>query len=298
MGLKTALFIALGIFGAAFFVVWVTSVGRERLKREAPGPLDLSIGFGVNFLDTLGIGSFATTTSCFKLWSLVKDELIPGTLNVGLTLAGVLEAFIYIAIVDVEATTLTAMIAAAVLGAWFGAGVVSRLPRRQIQIGIGVALLTTAGFGLMTQLRWFLGGGDLNGLTGSKLLVAVCVSSVLGALKTLGIGFYAPCMMMVYLMGMNPRAAFPIMMGSVAFVGPVASVQFIRQKRYHLKSALGLTLGGIPGVLVAAFLVRSLPLEAVRWLVIGVVVYTAVMMLRSAGVERARAHPAGAARPQ
>jgi uncharacterized membrane protein YfcA len=105
---------------------------------------------------------------------------------------------------------------------------------------------------------------------------------------TLGIGFFAPCMMVIYLMGMNPKAAFPIMMGSVAFLGPVASVPFIRQRRYSLKSALGLTIGGIPGVLLAAYLVKSLPLGAVRWLVIVVVVYTASMMLRSAMQERAR----------
>lgn len=106
---------------------------------------------------------------------------------------------------------------------------------------------------------------------------------------TLGIGLFAPCMMVIYLMGMNPRAAFPIMMGSVAFLGPVASARFLERKSYNFKSALGLTLGGIPGVLLAAFLVRSLPLEAVRWLVIVAVVYTAVMLLRSAAIERAAA---------
>ena len=102
------------------------------------------------------------------------------------------------------------------------------------------------------------------------------VCGLLGALKTLGIGFYAPRMMVVSLMGMSPKPAFPIMMGSVAFVGPIAGVEFIRQNRYNLQSALGLLMGGFPGVLVAAFLVRSLPLAAIRWLMIAVVFYTAV----------------------
>jgi uncharacterized membrane protein YfcA len=286
--MRTALYIALGIFGAAFTWFWIVAVLSDRTERERPTWLDLGIGLIVNFFDALGIGSFATSTSCFKLWNLVPDEKIPGTLNVGVTLPAVLEAFLYMAVVDVDPVTLTSMIAAAVVGSWLGARVVSRWPRRKIQIGMGITLLITATFGVLTQLHFFPGGGDLLGLTGPKLLVAVAVSGALGALMTLGIGFFAPCMMVIYLMGMNPKAAFPIMMGSVAFLGPVASVPFIRQRRYSLKSALGLTIGGIPGVLLAAYLVKSLPLGAVRWLVIVVVVYTASMMLRSAMQERAR----------
>jgi uncharacterized membrane protein YfcA len=287
--MKTALFTALGVFAAIYVGIWALSVIRARRKPETPGWRDGAIGLVTNFFDTLGIGSYATTTSFFKLWRLVPDEQIPGTLNVGHTLPTVLQAFIYIAIVQVDVTTLALMIGASVVGAWLGAGVVSRWPRRKIQIGMGLALLAASGIMLMTQLRLLPGGGDLLGLAGVKLAVAVAANAVLGALMTLGIGLYAPCMMVIYLLGMNPKAAFPIMMGSCAFLMPVGSARFIRQGSYNLKSALGLAIGGVPGVLLAAFLVRSLPLGAVRWLVVAVVVYTAITMLRSAAIERNRA---------
>jgi uncharacterized membrane protein YfcA len=264
----------------------VAALVRSREKGTAPGLLLCGIGLVVNFFDTLGIGSFATTTSCFKLWGLVRDEAIPGTLNVGVTIPALLEGFIFIAIVNVDVTTLVLMIAASVLGAWLGAAVVVRWPRRKIQIGVGIALLVTAIAGLATQFHLLPGGGDLLGLSGVKLALAVIANAFLGALMTLGIGLFAPCMMVTYLLGMNPKAVFPIMMGSVSFLGPVASAPFIQKRRYSLKAALGLTIGGVPGVLLAAYLVRSLPLEAVRWLVITVVVYTALMMLRSARAER------------
>jgi uncharacterized membrane protein YfcA len=193
------------------------------------------------------------------------------------------------AVVQVDVTTLASMLAAAALGAWLGAGVVAKWPRRKIQIGMGVALLVMAGFFLAKQLDWMPGGGDLLGLTGVKLAIGVAANFVLGALMTLGIGMYAPCMILIALLGMNPRAAYPIMMGSCAFLCPVGSVRFIREERYNLKSALGLAFGGVPGVLIAAFVVKELPLEWVRWLVILVVIYTSVMMLRSAMIERARA---------
>ena len=286
--MKAALFIALAIVTVAFAVVWILAIRSRHREPYRPGILDIAIGFVTNFLDTLGIGSFATTSGFFKIWGLVRDEQIPGTLNVGHTPPSIAEAFIFIAVVQVDVTTLSLMIAASVVGAWLGAGVVSHWPRRKVQIGMGAALLAAAVIMVMGQLSLVPAGGDRIGLTGTTLAFAVACNAILGALMTLGIGLYAPCMILVSLLGMNPRAAFPIMMGSCAFLMPVGSMQFIRAEKYNLKSALGLTIGGIPGVLLAAFVVKSLPLAYVRWLVVAVVVYTSAMMLRSAAIERRR----------
>src|SRR5689334_7039794 len=288
--MKVALFIMLALFAAGFAVTWILAIRRARRELEASSPnlADIAIGFVTNFFDTLGIGSFATTTSIFRFWNLVPDEEIPGTLITGHTAPSLLEAFIYIALIAVDTKTLVLMIAAATIGAWLGAGVVSRWPRRKIQIGMGFALLLAAILMTMGALNWFPVSGALLALSGPKLVIAAGFNMIFGALMTIGVGIFAPCMVLVSLLGMAPTASFPIMMGSCAFLMPVGSVQFIRARRYNLKSALGLTLGGLPAVLIAAFIVRSLPLRAIRWLVVGVVVYTASMMLRSAAIEGRR----------
>jgi uncharacterized membrane protein YfcA len=254
-----------------------------------PDWLLLAVGAVTNFFDTLGIGSFATTTASYKLVPtlrrVVPDRLIPGTLNVGHTPPTILQAIIFIATIAVDVRTLAAMIAAAVIGAWVGAGYVSRWPKRTVQLVMGVALLIAASAMTVTQLGLFPAGGDALGVTGVRLVVAVAVSLLLGALMTMGIGFYAPCMILVAVLGMSPRTAFPIMMGACAFLMPVASVRFIRARAYDRRAALGLALGGMPAVLVAAFIVKSLPLTALRWLVVGVVLYTATMLLAAAASE-------------
>ena len=302
--MKAALFVALAIVTAIFTIIWIMAILAARRERQLEegthrlGALDTALGFVTNFFDTLGIGSFATTSAFFKVWGLVRDEQIPGTLNIGHTLPSILQAFIYIAVVQVDVPTLILMIAASVAGAWLGAGVVSHWPRWKIQVGMGSALFAAAIIMAMSQLQWLPGGGTLLGLTGTRLAIAVACNMILGAFMTIGIGLYAPCMMLVSLLGMNPRAAFPIMMGSCAFLMPVGSMQFIRARRYNLKSALGLTLGGVPGVLLAAFLVKSLPLTAVRWLVVAVVIYTAAMMLRSAAMEQGKRRAAAISHPE
>jgi uncharacterized membrane protein YfcA len=284
--LKQGLFLALGAVTIAFIaLLWRGAARAARARRVAPDGRLIGIGAVTNFFDYLGIGSFATTTSVFKLWDVVEDRVIPGTLNVGHTLPTVAQALISITIMKVDELTLVLMIGAAVAGAWLGAGVVAQWSRRKVQAGMGVCLLVAASLMLMTQLQLFPGGGEALGLSGLKLGLGLAGNFVLGALMTLGIGLYAPCLILISLLGMTPKSGFPIMMGACAFLMPVASARFVRAESYDAKASLGLSLGGVPAVLVAAYVVKSLPLAAVRWLVVIVVVYTAVSLLRAARLE-------------
>jgi uncharacterized membrane protein YfcA len=275
---------ALCALTAVYIWRWI-ALERGRTREAAPpsrGPLHSLIGFVTNFFDTLGVGSFAPTTSVFKLLHLVPDERIPGTLNAGHALPTVVQALIFIAAVSVDPLTLVLMIAASVLGAWSGSGIVARLPKRAIQIGMGAALLCAAALFVLGIVEWIPAGGDALQLRGPLLWVAVSGNFILGALMTLGVGLYAPCLILVSLLGLNPIAAFPIMMGSCAFLMPVAGLRFITAQCYDVRAAVGLALGGIPGVLIAAFIVKQLPLLWLRWLVVAVVLYTAIAMLRAA----------------
>jgi len=284
---KILLLAALLALTAAFVMFWIA---QER-ARPKPGPLlsglHTLIGFLTNFFDTLGIGSFATTTTIYRLWRLVPVQQVPGTLNVGDALPTVAQALIYITIVAVGFETLTLLILAAVGGSWIGASIVAGMPKSKIQRGMGIALAVAAVLMVLTALNRMPGGGEALSLTGGKLVLACAITFALGALMTLGIGAYAPIMIMVSLLGMNPTAAFPIMMGACAFLMPTASAQFIRKGKYSLRAAIGLAVGGVPGVLIAAYIVKSLPLGIVRWLVVVVVAYTATMLLRAPAAETA-----------
>jgi uncharacterized membrane protein YfcA len=270
---------------ALFFIWRWWSLARAARDPDKVKAADLAVGFGTNFFDTLGIGSFAPTTAIFKFFKRMSDEKIPGTLNVGHALPTVAQALVFITIINVGFTTLIAMIAAAVLGAWLGAGVVTRLPRRPIQIGMGVALLVAATLFILANLKLIPGGGDATALTGGVLVFAVIMNFILGVIMALGIGLYAPCLILCSLLGMNPAAAFPIMMGSCAFLMPSSGLRFVARGRYSLGASVGLAIGGIPAVLLAAYVVKSLPLEWLRWLVIIVVLIAATLMLRSAFAE-------------
>ncbi len=237
------------------------------------------------FFDTLGIGCYAPMTASFKFFKLVKDRYIPGTLNTACVVSMAVESLIYITVIEVETVTLVTLIVASSIGAFLGAGIVSKLPVNKMRLGMGAALLVVAIVMLLGMFDLMPIGGEAIGIAGFKLVISAIVCFVLGALMTIGIGAYAPIMALVYLMGLSPAVAFPIMMGACAFLIPAAGIRFVRESSgakavYDRKAALVANTIGIGGIFVAAFLVKSMPLGVLKWLVVAVIIYTGIVMLR------------------
>jgi uncharacterized membrane protein YfcA len=281
MIIRVVLLAILVITGIAFIVAWRRAVSIRQDTGRWPSPIQLAIGFVTDFLDTLGIGSFATTTAAYKLFNVVRDEQLVGTMIVGHSIPVVTQALIFITVVRVDPIVLGSLIAVSVFGGWVGAGICSRLPVRPIQITISIGLIAAATFMMMSQLGVFPAGGTALTLPTGKLIFALAINFILGVLLMLGIGNYAPSLIIFSLLGMDPRAAFPIMMGSGALMAMAGGFRFIQAAKFDTRAALGLTLGGIPGVLVAGLIVKSLPLSVLRWMVVAVVIYAATMMLKS-----------------
>ena len=262
-----------------FSMVLIRDLWLHRSELKGPYWTSGAIGFVVNFFDVLGIGAFAPQTALLRFTKQTPDRVMPGTLNVANTLPVLIQAIIFIRVIEVEPVTLVTMLLSSALGAVFGARIVSRLSENRIRLVMGIALLVTAGFMIVNAMQGINGSGTAIGLTGWRLLVAISVNAILGALMTAGIGLYAPCMALVFLLGLSPKVAFPIMMGSCAFLMPPASATFIKKGAYDRKAAIAMAIPGMIAVPIAAFLVKSLPLDMLRILVVLVVLYTAASML-------------------
>ncbi len=296
MSAATIVLVALGAFAVFFAVVFFKDCYEHRNEMEENRSWwkVLTIGVLVNFFDTLGIGSFAPTTASLRATKQCDDRFIPGVLNVGCCIPVILEAFLFIKEVEVQPLTLISLLAAAVVGAYFGSKIVSKLPTKKIQLVMGIALLITASIFFLQQVGLWVTTTDslATGLTGGKLVIGIVIYFILGALMPAGVGLYGPGMAVVYLLGLSPLVAFPLVMGSCAFLMPVASAKFIKEKAYERKASLGITIGGVVGVLVAVYIVGSMPLSMLIWLVIIVVTYTAITLLMAATKKDVKAETA------
>lgn len=239
------------------------------------------IGGVANFLDTLGVGSFAVKTACYKQFKLIDDRVLPGTLNGQCVLPTVTQSLIFVGAVAVEPLTLISMMMAAAAGAAWGARHVASFDRQTIRLVMAISLLVVAGLIFAGLLGLFPVGGDAMGLSGYKLAIALLGNFIFGVLMNVGIGLFAPCMTLVYLLGMNPLAAFPIMMGSTAVLSVFSAGTFIRRGAFDAKAVLAVAIFGPIGVVLAAMLVKSMDMEMLKWLVAFIVIYTSWTMYAS-----------------
>lgn len=270
---------------ALAILVNVTYLVRTALAKRSTPTLEATLlGVVVNFFDTLGIGSFATTATWLKFRKLVPDRLIPPTMLVGLTPPVMAESVIFLILlgVMVDPVLLVASALATMIGGIVGAPLVARARVWVVQMILAIGLALASAAYVMTNLHLFPGGGSASGLSFGLTIIAVAASFVLGILANFGVGNYAPMLVMLSLMGMDPRLCFPVMALGGSLMGATASVRHMHIGQIDMRVALGLTLGGIPAVLVAALIVKSMPIEVLRWMVVVVVLYSAAVLFRSA----------------
>ena len=276
-----AILIPLGLASLLFTVILLRAA---LAKRTIPTIEALILGAVTNFFDTLGIGSFAPTMAWFKFRKLVPDQLIPQTMLVGHSLPTIAQGAIFLMLLGVlvDPVLLVGCALSLTLGGVIGAPIVSKTKVWVVQLSVSIALFIAALLYAMTNLDLIPSGGLASGLTLEFTIAAIVANFVFGILLNFGIGHYAPSLVMLSLMGLDPRLAFPIMATGGAITIAAAGSRHVLMGQLDLRIAVGIALGGIPAVLLAAFIVREMPLEMLRWLVTVVVLYAAAVMFRSA----------------
>lgn len=280
--------VALLIVGA-LTLVFLAYAAHLLRSAMASGQLGLNaegvlLGGITNFFDTLGIGSFAPSIAWMRLRKIVPDRLIPMTMLAGYILPALLQGIIFMWLLGVQVDPLLILgcVVAMVAGGYFSPGLAARSPVRLVQTIVGLALLLAATFYSLSNLGLMPGGGSATSLPLAQSAVAVAAHFIFGVLLAFGVGNYAPTLALLSLMGMDPRLAFPIMATAAGFSGAAAATRSLQLLNLDLRLALGLAAGAIPAVLVAAFIVKEMPVDTLRWLVVAVVTYAGITLLLSA----------------
>ncbi|MGT2721282.1 sulfite exporter TauE/SafE family protein [Streptococcus porcinus] len=275
------LIISINFYFGFIFVKDLISHKREVMAEPAKTSILPISSLIIFFLSTLGISDFAISTSLYPKLNWTSVKKLPGTLNTQCTIPVAVMALAYITSIKVSIMTLSVCILSQMVGSYFGAKIAVQLPAKQLKYSIGIGMIIAALIIFGGKFGLLPGGGTATALTGIKLVVAAVSLAVFGALNNIGIGSYALTMITVYLLGLNPAVAFPIMMGSATFSVPVGSLQFVKSGEYSRKITLFTSTFGVLGVLCAVFLVTSLNVSVLQWFVAFILFYSAYGMLKS-----------------
>jgi uncharacterized membrane protein YfcA len=276
-----ALLVPLTLAILVYAVVLLRIVIERQIRPKGEAVI---LGAVTNFFDTLGIGSFAPTMAWLKFRRMVADRLIPCTMLVGHTPPAMTQGFIFLILLGVlvDPVLLVGCVIALLMGGLLGAPLVAKSRVWIVQLVVAIGLFVAALFYALSNLDMMPGGGTATSLPLMLMIVAIVGNFIFGILLNYGIGNYAPTLAMFSLMGMDPRLCFPIMAAGAGLAGAAASVRHINMGQIDLRVATGLTIGGIPLVFVAAFIVKEMPIETLRWLVFVVVLYAGAVMMRAA----------------
>ncbi|MFT9123217.1 MAG: sulfite exporter TauE/SafE family protein [Leuconostoc mesenteroides] len=245
--------------------------------------LGMLIGFITDFGDTLGIGSFATTTAAFRMTHYIDDDRkLPGTLNAVHAIPVMFQALFFITAVKVELTTLLPMTTAAVIGAYVGTHVTKKWHTPTVQRVMAVALLIAV---IIMVVRMITTPGSNNsmgvhGLHGWWLILGIVFNFGIGVLMTMGLGNYAPELIFFSLMGVNPAVAFPVMMLDAALIMPTTALNVIKMDRVSWRGFAGVAIGGVLGVIVAAKFFTSMNVDLLNKLIVIVALWTIFGLVR------------------
>src|SRR3954452_6806235 len=256
--------IALLVPLALAILVYSFVLARSALRQRAVPNLEaIFVGAIVCFFDTLGIGSFAPTAAWLKFRKLVPDRVIPQTMLVGLTPPAMAESIIFLILLGVlvDPVLLVGCVLALLMGGMVGVPLVTRARVWIVQLIVAIALIIAAIAYAMTNLHLFPGGGTASSLPLTLMIIAIAANFAFGILVNFGVGNFAPSLVMFGLMGLDPRYAFPIMAGGAALMGAAASTRHLQVGKIYLRIVLGLAIGGIPAVIIAALVVKHMPVE-------------------------------------
>ncbi|QIK57231.1 anion permease [Erysipelothrix sp. HDW6A] len=290
MNILTIILVLIVLVNGVFAIRFVKDLLKNKgeVMKEPGNPIMMAfVEFFIFLLSTFGISDFAIGAAVYPKLKWTTDEKLPGTLNTQCVIPVAVMALSYISSIDVDLTTLLVAIIAQVVGAYISPRYVVKLPVRIIKRFVATGLIIAAGLIVAGKVGIYPTGGTATGLTGFKLVLLGVLSFVYGAVNNIGIGSYALTSATVYALGLSPLVAFPIMMGACTFSVPVGSMQFIKLDSYSRKITLFAAIFGSLGVLVAVFVVKSLDVALLQWVVVAVVLFSAAQMIASSSKKEA-----------
>ena len=253
---------------------------KERLSFALYCKLVMS-GIIAFIADTIGVGSFAVNVALAKSLGTFRDDELPAVNNGAQVIPGTIESLFFMQLVDVDLMTLVTLVAGTCLGGVIGGTVVSHLSKQAIRLSMMVCFLMI--IGLLIGHQWHLlpMDGSVLELRSWTLVVGFVALAICGALTSVGIGLFAMVQGVLFLMGVSPLVAFPIMTTAGAMQQPLTTLVFLQQNKIPLKKTLILSVSGCIGVFITLPIFNYITVSWLHSLLLVILIYNFIAIGRT-----------------
>ncbi len=274
---------------------WCVGVMLYQYKKQPQQPIPLQeraklvvSGVLAFISDTIGVGSFAVNIALAKLLNTFKDEELPAMNNGAQVIPGAIESLLFMQVVQVDWITLGTLVLGTCIGGVLGGHIVTRLSQQAIRVAMMCCFGLIMSLLLGNELHILPMGGELTALKGHSLIIGFFAMIICGSLTTVGIGLFAMIQGVLFILGVSPVVAFPIMTTAGAMQQPLTTLVFLKQKKVPLKKTLILSVSGIIGVFIALPIVSHMSSSWLHRLLIGIMIYNFIAIGRTFLQHRAR----------
>jgi uncharacterized membrane protein YfcA len=216
------------------------------------------IGFISNLLDTVGIGSFAVIVAMRKMLGVMPDDVkLIGSMNIQAVITALAQMLIFLHYIKLDLTTMLVSIAMITLGGFLSGLIAVRINKAIVHNVMLIAFIVTGILLFLIQLDVLQFTSTSDAITGIRLGIFAIFMLIAGMLPAFGVGYYSLVKTSIFLFGVNPIIAFPIMAAASSYQMPVTAITFMSKNKFYTKSSILLAIFGLIGVFIAAPLIST-----------------------------------------
>ena len=237
------------------------------------------IGFVSNLLDTVGIGSFAVIVAMRRILGVMPDDVkLIGSMNIQAVITALAQMLIFLHYIQLDLTTMLVAIAMITLGGFLSGLFATRIKTSLVRIIMLIAFIITGILLFLIQMDILSFLNNSHAIKGMRLIFFAIFMLIAGSLPAFGVGYYSLVKTSIFLFGVNPIIAFPIMATASSYQMPVTAITFMRSGKFYARSSILLAVFGVIGVFIAAPLISFVDPYTLKWILFVVVIYNIITL--------------------
>ena len=168
------------------------------------------------------------TKAFFAMRNFLKlmpdNKTYNGSLVVQAALPTAVQSILFLGLVQVDTLMLVVSCVSIAIGGIISGYLINRVSRQGILYVMLITFMISAALLVLNKFHLLNIGGELTYVRGDKLIILAVVMLLAGMLPAFGVGYYSIVLVIIFMLGISPIVAYPIMTTASAVQMPMTAI--------------------------------------------------------------------------